>query len=103
MPIPPDEHVLLLAERWLKLLSDLGRTQATLAAYRWSARAGWYWKAKPLSDVTLKKFRSHPMKEPSWNRTQRKSNRLLKECPLNPKVKTGRFGPEADVANTQVR
>ena len=34
MLIPPNEHVLLLAERWLKLLSDLGRTQATLTAYR---------------------------------------------------------------------
>lgn len=37
MLIPPDEHVLLLAECWLKLLSDLGRAQATLTAYR-SAR-----------------------------------------------------------------
>ncbi|MBD8234847.1 tyrosine-type recombinase/integrase [Pantoea agglomerans] len=34
MLIPPDEHVLLLAERWLKLLSDLGRAPATLTAYR---------------------------------------------------------------------
>ena len=34
MLIPPDEHVLLLAERWLKLLSNLGRAQATLSAYR---------------------------------------------------------------------
>jgi len=34
MLIPPNEHVLLLAERWLKLLSDLGRAQATLTAYR---------------------------------------------------------------------
>lgn len=34
MLIPPSEHVLLLAERWLKLLSDLGRAQATLTAYR---------------------------------------------------------------------
>jgi integrase/recombinase XerD len=34
MLTPPDEHVLLLAERWLKLLSDLGRAQTTLAAYR---------------------------------------------------------------------
>lgn len=34
MLIPPNEHVLLLAERWLKLLSDLGRSQATLTAYR---------------------------------------------------------------------
>lgn len=25
MLIPPNENVLLLAERWLKLLSDLGR------------------------------------------------------------------------------
>jgi len=38
MLIPPDEHILLLAERWLKLLSDLGRTQATLAAYRSALR-----------------------------------------------------------------
>ena len=34
MLIPPDEHVLLLAERWLKLLSNLGRAKATLTAYR---------------------------------------------------------------------
>ncbi len=34
MLIPPNEHVLLLAERWLKLLSDLGRAKATLTAYR---------------------------------------------------------------------
>ncbi|MBN7124497.1 integrase [Erwinia billingiae] len=34
MLIPPNEHSLLLAERWLKLLSDLGRTQATITAYR---------------------------------------------------------------------
>lgn len=34
MLIPPDEHALLLAERWLKLLSNLGRAQATLTAYR---------------------------------------------------------------------
>ncbi|RBO13683.1 MULTISPECIES: tyrosine-type recombinase/integrase [Pantoea] len=34
MLIPPDDHVLLLAERWLKLLSDLGRAPATLTAYR---------------------------------------------------------------------
>ncbi|MCQ0899210.1 MULTISPECIES: tyrosine-type recombinase/integrase [Enterobacterales] len=34
MLIPPDEHALLLVERWLKLLSDLGRAQATLSAYR---------------------------------------------------------------------
>lgn len=34
MLIPPNEHVLLLTERWLKLLSDLGRAQATLTAYR---------------------------------------------------------------------
>ncbi|MCX0498980.1 tyrosine-type recombinase/integrase [Erwinia billingiae] len=34
MMIPPNEHSLLLAERWLKLLSDLGRTQATITAYR---------------------------------------------------------------------
>lgn len=34
MLIPPDEHILLLAERWLNLLSSLGRAQATLAAYR---------------------------------------------------------------------
>lgn len=38
MLIPPNEHVLLLAERGLKLLSDLGRTQATLAAYRSALR-----------------------------------------------------------------
>ena len=38
MLIPPDEPVPLLAERWLKLLSDLGRTQATLAAYRGALR-----------------------------------------------------------------
>jgi len=34
MLIPPDEDILLLAERWLKLLSDLGRAPATLTAYR---------------------------------------------------------------------
>ena len=34
MLIPPNEHVLLLADRWLKLLSNLGRAQATLTAYR---------------------------------------------------------------------
>lgn len=34
MLIPPSEHALLLAERWLKLLSNLGRAQATLTAYR---------------------------------------------------------------------
>jgi len=34
MLIPPNEPALLLAERWLKLLSDLGRAQATLSAYR---------------------------------------------------------------------
>jgi len=34
MLIPPDEHALLLAERWLKLLSNLGRAQATMTAYR---------------------------------------------------------------------
>lgn len=34
MLIPPNEHSLLLAQRWLKLLSDLGRTQATITAYR---------------------------------------------------------------------
>ncbi|MCX2195012.1 site-specific integrase [Pantoea agglomerans] len=34
MMIPPNEDVLVLAERWLKLLSDLGRAQATLSAYR---------------------------------------------------------------------
>lgn len=34
MLIPPNENALLLAERWLKLLSDLGRAQATLTAYR---------------------------------------------------------------------
>lgn len=34
MLIPPHEHVLLLAERWLKLLCDLGRAQATLTAPR---------------------------------------------------------------------
>lgn len=38
MLIPPDERVLLLAERWLKLLSDLGRAQATLTAYRSALR-----------------------------------------------------------------
>ena len=38
MLIPPDEHILLLAERWLKLLSDLGRAQATLTAYRSALR-----------------------------------------------------------------
>lgn len=38
MLIPPDEHALLLAERWLKLLSNLGRAQATLAAYRSALR-----------------------------------------------------------------
>lgn len=38
MLIPPNEHVLLLAERWLKLLSDLGRAQATLSAYRSALR-----------------------------------------------------------------
>ncbi|MDC7861444.1 integrase [Pantoea ananatis] len=32
--ISPNEHSQLLAERWLKLLSDLGRAQATLTAYR---------------------------------------------------------------------
>jgi len=34
MMIPPNEDVLVLAERWLKLLSDLGRAEATLSAYR---------------------------------------------------------------------
>lgn len=34
MLISPNEHSLLLVERWLKLLSDLGRAQATLTAYR---------------------------------------------------------------------
>ena len=34
MMIPPNEDVLVLAERGLKLLSDLGRAQATLSAYR---------------------------------------------------------------------
>lgn len=34
MLIPPDEHVLLLAERWLKLMSDLRHAPATLKAYR---------------------------------------------------------------------
>lgn len=38
MLIPPNEHVLVLAERWLKLLSDLGRAQATLSAYRSALR-----------------------------------------------------------------
>lgn len=38
MLIPPDERVLLLAERWLKLLSDLGRAQTTLTAYRSALR-----------------------------------------------------------------
>lgn len=38
MLIPPNEHSLLLAERWLKLLSDLGRSQATLTAYRSALR-----------------------------------------------------------------
>lgn len=34
MLIPPNEHALLLAERWLKLLSGLERGRATIAAYR---------------------------------------------------------------------
>lgn len=34
MLLPPNEQSLLLAERWLKLLSDLGRAQGTLTAYR---------------------------------------------------------------------
>lgn len=34
MMIPPNEDVLVLAERWLKLLSDLGLAQATLSVYR---------------------------------------------------------------------
>lgn len=34
MMIPPNEDVLVLAERWLKLLSDLGRAEATISAYR---------------------------------------------------------------------
>lgn len=34
MLIPPDERVLLLAERWLKLLSYQGRVQDTLTACR---------------------------------------------------------------------
>lgn len=34
MLIPLNKNSLLLAERWLKLLSDLGRAQATLTAYR---------------------------------------------------------------------
>ena len=34
MLISPNEHSLLLAERWLKLLTDLGRAQATFTAYR---------------------------------------------------------------------
>lgn len=38
MLLPPSEHVLLLAERWLKLLSNLGQTQATLTAYRSALR-----------------------------------------------------------------
>ncbi|HBE3007764.1 TPA: tyrosine-type recombinase/integrase [Escherichia coli] len=38
MLIPPDKHILLLAERWLKLLSNLGRAQATLSAYRSALR-----------------------------------------------------------------
>lgn len=38
MLIPPNGHALLLAERWLKLLSDLGRAQATLSAYRSALR-----------------------------------------------------------------
>lgn len=38
MLAPLDERVLLLAERWLKLLSDLGRPQATLTAYRSALR-----------------------------------------------------------------
>lgn len=33
MLIPPNEDILALAERWLKLLSDLGWAQATLSAY----------------------------------------------------------------------
>lgn len=36
MLIPPDEHSLLLAERWLKPLSD--RAQAALTAYRSALR-----------------------------------------------------------------
>lgn len=32
MLISPNEHSLLLAERWLKLLTDLGRAQATPTA-----------------------------------------------------------------------
>jgi len=32
MLIPLNEHILFLAERWLKLLSDLGRAKATLTA-----------------------------------------------------------------------
>ncbi len=35
-------------------------------------RADWYWKAKPLSGVTLKKFLSHLIRKPSWNGMQRK-------------------------------
>ncbi len=34
MLIPPNEHALLLAERWLRLLSDLGRAQASLESPR---------------------------------------------------------------------
>jgi hypothetical protein len=34
MLTPPDERVLLLAERWLKLLSCQGRAQDTLTACR---------------------------------------------------------------------
>ncbi|PVY84022.1 site-specific integrase [Pantoea ananatis] len=34
MTIPLNHSAVLLAERWLKLLSDLGRAPATLTAYR---------------------------------------------------------------------
>jgi len=38
MLILPNEHVLLLTERWLKLLSNLARIQAILTAYRGAIR-----------------------------------------------------------------
>lgn len=38
MMITPNEDVLVLAERWMKLLSDLGQAQATLTAYRSALR-----------------------------------------------------------------
>ncbi|MFE0588146.1 hypothetical protein [Pantoea vagans] len=38
MLTPPGERILLLAERWLKLLTSLGRAHAKLAAYRSALR-----------------------------------------------------------------